>query len=265
MNILDAISGPDASVEGTILVFDIADSTRMKEEQEEVAWLANYAKAFEIVARNIPASGAIVKYLGDGIMIFFGQSEQTSAVNAAIKIQEEIDSANDKNRIKCVFSCGIASGQFKKIPASDGKFDYIGQVVDRAFRLCSAAMPRAIFVDSDTIADAQASKISSVVGFALKRTKNDYLGKEESISLKGFSKPVPFHSIHWSSVQFGVKPSHGGRGDPVVAQMSQQPKIVESMASQLGQFLGWHGNSGRVSSQGREFFCHKGSVVPGFA
>ena len=76
MNIHDAIMNPESDVEGSIVVLDIADSTAMKEETEEVGWLGNYAKAFDIIVQQIPASGSVVKYLGDGIMIFFRRTRK---------------------------------------------------------------------------------------------------------------------------------------------------------------------------------------------
>ncbi len=52
MNIYDAVMNPDSDAGGTILVLDIADSTKMKEEMDEVSWLGNYAKAFDLAVTS---------------------------------------------------------------------------------------------------------------------------------------------------------------------------------------------------------------------
>lgn len=51
MNIQDAIVDPNSDVSGTILVLDISDSTQIKEEDEEVSWLAKYAKIFYTIVK----------------------------------------------------------------------------------------------------------------------------------------------------------------------------------------------------------------------
>ncbi|WP_181498130.1 adenylate/guanylate cyclase domain-containing protein [Rhodovulum viride] len=257
-------------MEGTILVMDIADSTKMKEETEEVGWLGNYAKAFDIILQNIPESGEVVKYLGDGIMVFFREDEQTDAINAAIRTQEALEKAKEDKIIKVVFSTGVASGKFWRVPLGNDRFDYLGQVVDKAFRLCSAAMPKAIFVDADTVVAANVTKVRSTVGSALRRKPAEYVGKTASIQLKGFAKLVEYHSVHWTGEQFGVKPSpsEGGALDGRSALPAKARSLPQSTSdheiSLIGKFTEWRGNSGRVRTEsGNEYFCHKGNVPEG--
>jgi class 3 adenylate cyclase len=270
MNIYDAVMNPDSDAGGTILVLDIADSTKMKEEMDEVSWLGNYAKAFDLVVANVPSQGEVVKYLGDGIMVFFPEGQETLAINSAIKIQEALKEASEDKKIRCVLSTGIASGSVKRIPLGEGKFDYLGSVVDRAFRLCSAATPRAIFVDDETVIAANGKLIRSAVGKVLGRTPSDYFGTEGKLQLKGFSKLVKFNEIFWAQDRYGIKSSFvmesgGGDGNKKQKPESTPPVDASLSLSLYGKFQSWKGTVGRVVvDSGEEYFCHKGSVIEGF-
>lgn len=281
MNIYDSITSPEFDTEGTILVLDISNSTKMKEESEEVSWLGNYAKAFDVIVSEIPESGHVVKYLGDGLMLYFGEDQHTDAINSAIRVQEKIENLNEQNVINCMFSAGLASGGFKKIPINNGKYDYLGQVVDRAFRLCSAAMPKGIFVDTETVGAANITRISSEVGAVLRRTPTEYVGKPEAIPLEGFGKLVDFHEIFWGRDRYGVKASHSygvnTSHSTSIAPIMPEPVKVRRPAgsdritsgslegSHIGRFTEWHRNSGKVhGDNGTDYFVHKGSVLDGF-
>jgi class 3 adenylate cyclase len=276
LKLYDAVMQPETNIDGTILVVDISNSTIMKEEQAEVAWLGNYAKLFDGVLSCVPESGQIVKYLGDGIMIFFGEDRQTDAVNTAIRMQESIDYLIDKNIINCTCSIGIASGSFKKIPIEDDRFDYLGQVVDRAFRLCSAAMPKAIFADADTIVAANATRIHSEVGKAMKWTAREYVGNIASLQLKGFNRLVEFHEIGWARDRYGVKPNHTTKPNPS-PKFDMPSKEISSTSvidqkrgtgTVFGRFSGWHEKDGKISGfingeDNNDYFCHRGSLCDG--
>jgi hypothetical protein len=188
-------------------------------------------------------------------------------------MQEALDQAKDEHLIKVVFSAGLASGKLWRVPLGDGNFDYLGQVVDRAFRLCSAAMPKAIFVDADSIAAANVNRIRSTVGVALKRKGTDYIGSVAKIPLKGFAKLVEFYSLNWTGEQFGVKTSHPGSvyNDKAVKTVDERPvsgghdPAPKFAVSCFGRFTEWRGNTGRVRRDtGQEYFCHKGNMVSGF-
>jgi len=272
MKIYDAIMNSDSDASGTVLVLDISDSTKMKEDMDESSWLVNYAKAFDCIISCVPEQAEVVKYLGDGIMIFFLDDEHTLAINSAIRMQEALLHAFDDNKIRCAMSAGIASGSLKKIPISEKKFDYLGSVVDRAFRLCSAANPRAIFVDADTVISANMSKVISEIGKVLGRDSSEYAGEPGKLQLKGFSKLVKFHEIYWSKDRYGIKSSYESLNSPRerADKRDIRPTKVDvdkTAVSLLGKFTGWigNGNVGRVATaDGVEYFCHKGSVLEGF-
>ena len=273
MDIHNAVMDPESDVRGSVLVLDIADSTKMKSEMDEVSWLGNYAKAFDLVVKSVPDFAEVVKYLGDGIMVYFPDGYYTDAINTAIRMQEELLHNYDKKRITTTMSSGIASGTFKRIPLSGDRADYLGTVVDRAFRLCSAATPRALFVDVDTVYSANIAQVQSEVGSVLGRSPAEYVGDEGKMELKGFSKLVQFHEIHWAKDRYGIKTSHGA-SDPQSrknqndqTQISNQQHSVpgHEQISRFGTFTFWRGHTGRVNAEdGEVMFCHKGSVLEGF-
>ena len=281
MNVLklyEAISNPDSDVEGKILVLDIANSTAMKESQDEASWLVNYAKLFDGVIQCIPTTGHIVKYLGDGLMIFFSTDRQTDAINSAIKMQEAIDDLVERKVISCACAIGIASGSFKKIPLGESGFDYMGLVVDRAFRLCAAAMPKAIFVDVLTIDAANSTRIQSILGKAAKWKPHQYTGSLESLRLKGFSQPVEYHEVTWSNTRFGAKSVaakpelSGALAEPqrtLRTLRTPEPEAPKGPATLFGRFGGWTEKEGKISGivtseDGMRYFCHRGSVAEGY-
>jgi cold shock CspA family protein len=86
-----------------------------------------------------------------------------------------------------------------------GHNDYLGESIDKAARLCSAASPQAIFVDVATTASAQMNKVRSRVGEVLRRPIAEYQGDVQRASLTGFSAPVEYHEILWAQQLFGLK------------------------------------------------------------
>ena len=80
-------------IEGTVLYADLADSTRMVDD-EIAGFAAEVYKTFlYCCARIIPSQGgAVTAYDGDRIMgVFIGKSKNTSAVKAALNIKWAVD------------------------------------------------------------------------------------------------------------------------------------------------------------------------------
>ncbi len=90
------------TVRATILFADLKDSTAyklLKSPEEALAKI--YCHNF-IVTRVIEnLQGDVVKYLGDGVMSMFqGDKCEINAIEAAITIQKEFESYNEKHRYK---------------------------------------------------------------------------------------------------------------------------------------------------------------------
>jgi class 3 adenylate cyclase len=203
---------PESRVEKAIVVIDINNSTAMKESNSEAFWLSTFGWFFDLLGKTMLAhngKGQIVKYLGDGLMAVFDSSYVADAVNWAIQVQEAIIDANVNRTISCTCSIGISYGRVVEFDSEEGRKDYIGSGVDRAFRLCSAANAKAIFVDTHTCDAAQLNNVSSRVGAVCDppRTVDGYKGEQQKVSLKGFAHVVDYYEIRWASDVFGVSKS----------------------------------------------------------
>ncbi len=208
----EAFASPQSRMYRTVVVVDVIESTAMKEQQPEVTWLNSlgwmYDTVTAIMTEAVP--DVAVKYLGDGIMLAVGTDYTTDAVNAAIRVQEAIaeagrGSGGARGVIDFTCSLGISTGAVVGFTTPSGSPDYVGAVVDKAFRLCSAANAKAIFVDTATVGAANMMRIRSVFGAAIRRTSDQYQGQVQKTPLKGFDQPVFYHEILWDQQLYGVK------------------------------------------------------------
>lgn len=211
----------DYRITKTIVAIDLTNATAMKSQEPETTWLNHFALFFELLRSRVKKHhGKIVKYLGDGAMAVFDSEHPADAINWAISVQEDLAEAQDTNMImaKCDCSIGIAYGEMVEFDTFDAETtskDYIGTVVDKAFRLCSAANAKAIFVDKDTIFAAPMHKVESKIGTITRRKPPEYQGEEQSVIVKGFPAPVPYHEILWAADRYGVSP-------PFVTKLSSE-------------------------------------------
>lgn len=208
MKLSDTFASPESRVYRVVMFVDMSDSTTMKEKEAEASWLTTYGWFFDKIAESIEGfGGIIVKYLGDGVMAVFDDEHAAEAINAAIRIQEEIAIGTENRRVVLHCCVGIATGEVVEFQTARGDTDYIGTVVDRASRLCGAASPKAIFVDKSTIATALMRKVKSRLGEARapRRSVDDYQGTPQKIVLKGLSTVVEYHEIFWDQQLYGVK------------------------------------------------------------
>lgn len=209
MKLSEAFSSRESRVDRVIVFVDMAESTAMKEREPEAAWLTTYGWYFDKITESIERNGGqIVKYLGDGVMAVFTDEHAVEAINAAIQIQEAIAVDNARDSVACNCSVGIATGEVVQYDSAQGS-DYIGTVSDKAARLCSAASPKAIFVDRETISNAMMRRVRSRLGEAMvpQRTAREYQGESNKIALKGLSNAVEYHEILWDQQHYGVKSS----------------------------------------------------------
>lgn len=227
MKLGEAFDSPGSRIEGTVIFIDITNSTEMKEKESEAAWINSYARIYDCIQEQIKSDegGHIVKYLGDGAMVFYDGEHTTQAINAAIRIQEYIADSN-ADKITKGFHCsiGISTGSMVKFHAKDLQDDYIGVVVDRAARLCSAASANAVFVDEETIDGANITKIRSRIGDALKRKAAEYRGEVYHLPLKGFPTPIGCYEILWGRDRLGIR-------TPIISLPDQNKGLVRQEES----------------------------------
>lgn len=264
-SLAQVFQNPESRVVKVIVAIDLTGSTSMKAQQAEASWLTTYAWFFDQL-RTTVGDGKLVKYLGDGAMAVFSEDHAAEAINWAIRIQETFAEAQGKHQIDSACNCsiGVATGEvveFDVFDSSGDAKDYIGTVVDKAFRLCSAANAKAIFVDTDTSDAAAMNRVTSRLGAntAPKRKVQDYLGPENSIStMKGFSQPVLYHEIFWSDARYGVSsPFVTNLSTEQVEQESQLVPPVVSPPAQgwmLGVVISKNEKFGFIKSGQEEFY-----------
>ncbi|MDA0996942.1 MAG: adenylate/guanylate cyclase domain-containing protein [Proteobacteria bacterium] len=144
---------PSERVELTLFYSDVRGFTAMSEANppEEVVRYLNRMMSLQIAA--ISAEGGDVdKMIGDAVLARFdGGGRQARAVRAAIKVQRDIAETGLEPGVGIgIFSGPAISGVIGAAERMD--FTVIGDSVNSAARLCSAAMSGEIVVDEATAA-----------------------------------------------------------------------------------------------------------------
>jgi class 3 adenylate cyclase len=207
-SLMNAFSSKNSRVKIVVMFVDIANSTETKQKEPEASWLTTFGYFFDIVNEIILRhDGEIIKYLGDGVMAIFKEEQAVEAINAAIQIQETLLKNYLDNIAKVRCSIGITFGIATQFQTNQGK-DFVGQTIDLAARLCSAASPQAIIINSSIIDVINAYKIVSQRGIIERRSPQEYIKFVYKISLKGFTDYIECHEIYWSNQTFGVKPNY---------------------------------------------------------
>lgn len=202
----ESFRSPTSRVTRVMVVIRLVNSTVMKQQGPEAAWLPTYGWFFDLLTETIPGfHGILVKYIDNGAVATFNDDQATDAINWAIRVQEEILAAQDSNVIACDCSIGIACGSVVRFQTPLGNDDYIGEVADRAFLLCLAANGKAVFVDHECVLSASMGRVISRVGeLPPRRRPNDYLGDLQTVTGGGFQKPVGYHELLWAKARYGV-------------------------------------------------------------
>ncbi len=208
MNPGEAFAVPESRVYRVVMFVDMTGSTAMKEQEPEAHWLTTLGHFFGLVGRQVGPE-RITKYLGDGVLAVYEDGDAAEAINAAIRIQEELAKDNQDRIVDCFCSIGIAAGEVIRYQDPRGQDHYIGIVVDRAARLCSHASPKSILVDKATVDTAAMNRVKAVMGeWPPRRTVDDYLGEPQTASLKGFQALVKYYEIWWDRTRYGVASSN---------------------------------------------------------
>lgn len=203
---------PEERCDLITICLDLVGSTAMKISLPEAAWIgeertfANIIRA--AVSQYLP--DAVMKSNGDGALVFMPSSDHSlEAIQIAIAVQEEIaqltariDGAMGASAMAA--SIAITTGTGYPVNIMD-RLDYWGYTVDKAARLCSAASPNGIFIDSATYEATNIRRIRSKVGIALTREPEEYVGEAEKISVKGVPAPVAYREVMWGRQLFGIR------------------------------------------------------------
>jgi class 3 adenylate cyclase/cold shock CspA family protein len=275
MRLFETFRDPKLRVNKAIVFIDIVDSTGMKEREAEAAWLTTCGYIYDVITDVVESGGAgeIVKYLGDGAMVAYGEDHAIIAINDAINVQQTIKNDVDRKSVNVHCSIGIAMGEVVDFETSRSERDYLGLVVDRAARLCSIASAGAVFVDTPTTASAQMNRVRSTIGVALGRKTDEYQGPVERANVPGFVSPVEYHEIKWDQQLFGVKSkvvTAAAESRPALSSVSSndtsKPAATLGRRGVRGTVNLWNKETGRgfvTSADGEEFYCDSRYIVGG--
>ena len=255
----DVFKEPQSRVRKTIIAVDVVSSTAMKEKEPEASWLNTFAWFYDLTATIVKGhQGVVVKFIGDGAMAVFSEDQAAHAINCAIALQEQIAEANAVRTVTLNCCVGIATGDVREFDVGEhgSNKDYLGNVVDRAFRLCSAANAKAILVDKATVDAAPMHRVKCRVGesTANKRTTEEYLGSLEAIPLKGFAQPIQYHEVLWENNRYGLNPKYVTHSPQVEAR--SQPTGIRNSRSQWkrGSVTTINPSYGFIHSEGEDFW-----------
>lgn len=172
------------TLEATIVFVDINGFTSISEREAPDVVINLLNKYFDIIVKAIIAEGGYVdKFMGDAVLaVFKNEQHLERAIRAALSVNESIQSIEDPLSGALTFypkvSIGINTGEV--ISGNVGsatlrRFDFtvIGDVVNTAQRLQSAAGPGCILINQDTFEKAGASFQYQKIGeIALKNKSN---------------------------------------------------------------------------------------------
>src|ERR1700722_5946041 len=168
-----------------ILFMDLVGSTALAESLDPEPLRQIMDRYFAAASASIAAhGGAVEKFIGDAVMSVFGatvshEDEALRAVRAAmeavVKVNELSAGLVATHKVTLEVRCGICSGEVIAI-TTPGDFRVIGDPVNTAARLQTAAEPGEILVDA-----ASASMVRAFVS----------LDPIPPLQLKGKAQPVP--------------------------------------------------------------------------
>lgn len=192
---LDAIKGNLSKIEPggerreiTVLFSDIRGFTYWSENHtpEQVIEMLNSLLSFQAeIVQNF--GGDVDKFVGDELIaVFQGEDKEHRAVNAAVKIQQQVARLLKEERTtELAVGIGINSGEVVMgAMGSENRMDYtvLGSTVNLGARLCSAAKPHQILISQSVYLNLE------------RRIPVDRL---DSIKVKGIEQPVDIFEINW--------------------------------------------------------------------
>lgn len=150
----------------TVLFIDLVGSTELAERLDPEPLRAILDRYYHVCTRAISATGGSVeKFIGDAVMAVFGvpdthEDDALRAVRAAQAVIAEVATLDthlhETIGIRLRVHCGIASGQAVVVNRTGADVRVVGDVVNTAARLESAAAPGQVLVGQETARLVQA-------------------------------------------------------------------------------------------------------------
>ncbi len=165
------------AVEGAIVFTDLSGFTEFTALRGDEAALDLLATQDRLVRHEIGDRGHIVKNLGDGLMLWFGDA--CDAVQASLALQASFDRYSAEEDLPLWVRIGVHFGH----PARRGR-DLIGHDVNVAARIVDLAAPGEVL--------CSAACVSSI-----KNPPPDITFEELGpVMMKGIPEPVPLYRVH---------------------------------------------------------------------
>jgi class 3 adenylate cyclase len=171
----------------TIFFSDIRGFTKMSERQSPEETVRALNRCLSLQARLVEKyQGDVDKFVGDSVVaVFAGDDMAYNAIRCAVDIQKAMrdDNRSHADEAQMDIGIGIVTGEvIMGSIGSDDRSDFtiIGSNVNLCARLCSAAGPGEILLGESTY-----ERVRDLVAAR----------KQESITVKGFSDPVPVYKM----------------------------------------------------------------------
>jgi class 3 adenylate cyclase len=168
-----------------VLFIDVVGSTTLAERLDPEPWRQIIDRYYSVAASAITAHGGEVeKFVGDAVMAVFGaavshEDDALRAVRAALETVAEISNLSAglaaSHKITLEVRCGICSGEVIAITDGPRDFRVVGDAVNTAARLQTAAQPGEILIDATS-----ASMVRTTIG----------LDRMPPLALRGKGQPV---------------------------------------------------------------------------
>ena len=178
------------TVEATIAFIDICSFTSISENETPDTVVKLLNSYFDVMVKEIIAhEGCIDKFIGDAIMaVFRGEHHMDRAIEACLSIRKEIENlppftehVTFKPNVSIGINCGeLVSGNIGSVSLKRLDYTVIGDVVNIAQRLESAAKPGQIVISEASYEKVKESFNCNKVGEA---------------SLKNKSKPMVIYEV----------------------------------------------------------------------
>jgi class 3 adenylate cyclase/transcriptional regulator with XRE-family HTH domain/tetratricopeptide (TPR) repeat protein len=239
----------------TVLFADLADFTALSEQLDIEDVKALVSRWIEHASEQIRSFGGIVvNVMGDGILAVFGapiahEDDAVRAVRAAITLRES--TLRTSAAVPLVVHVGVNTGEALATvygPPEHRHYTVLGDVVNTAHRIVSAAVGGSVFVGEETY---------------LATRKAVHYHELEPIDAKGKEHPVRV----WEALSFAVFPEDRPRGTaPLIGRDDELAlldvlwsRVVREQQPHLVTVLGEPGiGKSRLSA---EFVAHLGAGV----
>jgi class 3 adenylate cyclase len=146
---------PTATVQGLIAFTDIVGFTELTASLGDPVALAIVTRQEEIVRTALPDGARIVKELGDGLLLFFADSD--AAVATCLHLQDLFDAETERVELPIWVRMGLHWGT-----ASRYRDDLIGHDVNVASRVADAAGPGEVLLSEQVLLNCSSASMPDV-------------------------------------------------------------------------------------------------------